>query len=173
MLRHAIYSFVFVLSFTAAQADENKTYFGVTAIVDAELNYDHPDLYDINSDAGYILSVGRQLQDNLAFEFAYIQYAKASTSPAAASAELSALEASVIFSTSQGGAFARLGFSDGDAKSRVLDSHSSESESGLLYGVGFNIPMPMNSGMVRVEYNVVDYDNADANRLSLGTVFRF
>lgn len=173
MLRYATFTAVFLMSFAIAQAEEGQNYFGVSAIIDAKLDYDHPALYDINSDAGYGLSYGRQMSGNLAFEFAYLLYAKAGTSPAAAKTELSATEISVLLSNSSNGPFVRLGYSDGETKTELGDLRLSESESGPVYGVGFNIPMPNNAGVVRLEYNTVDYDNAEANRLTLGTIFKY
>ena len=173
MLRHAIISFAFVLSFTAAHAETQQSYFGVSGILDAKLDYDTEALADVTIDSGFILSFGRDIGNHAAIEFAYARYVDISSFGGLVQAEVDAVEISAVASTGLGGPFFRVGYSDGDLSSRVGDLTQSESESGVLLGIGADLLLPHNFGLIRFEYTTIDYDNADANRLTLGTIVRF
>lgn len=173
MLRHAIYSFVFVMSFTAAQAETRNSYFSVSGILDATLNYDDESLSDVTIDNGFILSFGQTIQENTAVEIAYARYLDTSSFGGLVEAEVNAIEVSALASLKNRGPFFRIGYSHGDLSSRVGNLSQSESEGGLLIGIGADLDLPQGLGAIRVEYTFIDYDNAEADRLTIGTLLKF
>ena len=173
MFRHAIYTFAFVLSFTAAQAEKAENYFSVSGVIDATLDYDSESLFDVSIDSGFILSYGLKATDMSAFEVAYIRYIDTSSFGGEVAAEVTAVEFSGLFKAGDTGPFLRLGLSDGDLSSRVGSAVLNESERGALIGFGIDMPIANNKGAIRFEYTTIGYDNADADRLSVGTLVRF
>lgn len=178
MLRHVIYSFAFVLSFTTAQAETPENYFGVSAIIDGELQFDDPGFVDSNFNSGFILSFGHQIQDQVSVEIAHAKYAD--NSSGYLESELTAWEISGLFHFPQNGPFIRLGYSDGKLTSTVIDldtgqvvGNISGSDSGVIFGVGYDIPISQDTGILRLEYGQADYDDGEVTRLTLGTLIRF
>lgn len=173
MFRHAICFCALFLTVTAAQAQTAKSYFGASAILDAKLDYNHPSLSDVAIDNGFILSYGRQTGKNAAIEVSYVRYLDMSGYEGLVTADVTAIEVSGLFFPSDTGPYVRIGYSDGDLSSRVGDLTQSESESGPLIGIGVEIPIQLNSSAVRLEFTSIEYDNAEAERLTLGTLIRF
>lgn len=182
MLRHAFYSCVFVLSFTAAHAEQaKKSYFGVSAVIDGELSYDSPLFVDSNFGSGFILSYGYEIDDNIALEIAHARYQDSGADGVSyLNSELTAFEISGTFRAKNGAPFVRLGYSDGKLKGPVIDLNTatiidtlSESESGPLIGLGFDVSIKESNAAIRFEYSLADYDEAELTRLTIGTLVRF
>ncbi len=176
MSQRAIYVFAFLMSFTAAQAQEAQNYISTAAIIDSEFSFDNLVDSDINS--GFILSYGHFVRPNSAVEISMARYNDSGNG--ILESDISAFEISGVFHFDNGGPFLRLGFSDGDLKSPLIDLNTfeiigtiSESESGPVIGVGFDLPVANNLGAIRFEYNQIDYDSADVSRLTIGTFVRF
>ena len=179
MFRHAIYIFAFVLSLTTAQAETPENYFGVSAVLDGELSPDGDQIVDTDFASGYVLSYGRTVNDNLAVELSYANYADTSAG-GFLETELNALEISGVFKTSNDGPFVRLGYGDGDLTSPLIDLNTfrivdivSASESGPIFGVGLDLPILEGANLVRFEYNLTEFDTGEISRLTIGTLVRF
>ena len=74
----------------------------------------------------------------------------------------------------------RLGYSDGELKAPVIRLDTleiigslEESQSGPLFGVGFDIPINASKSTIRLEYNIADYDEAELSRLTIGALVKF
>ena len=175
MLRHAFYSCVFVLSFTAAQAEQAKNYFSVSAIIDATVEYDDSDFYDDETNSGFILTYGRQLSETAALEGSYVRYLDVNSSEGFLKQELTAIEISGVFSPSVSPAFFRLGYSHGEAStsSNAADISADADDGGLLYGIGMDFDTTNKGAKFRLEYTVGDYDDGEIKRITVGTFVNF
>ena len=175
MLRQAIYFCVFVLSFTAAQAEQGKSYFGISTVFDATLDYNSSEYYNHESNSGFVFTYGQQINDTVATEFSYVRYLDLNFAEGYLELELSAFEVSAVISSANSGGFVRLGYSNAELKvgSDTINIDSDDDDGGLIYGLGYVFDTPNKGGAFRVGYTIGDYDEGDIKRLTLGTLIRF
>ena len=181
MLRTIALILLGVISITYGRAEAQSNYLSVAAVLDGELNFDSPQIADNSFGSGFILSYGHDLNENTAIEIAHARYADASADGVSAlDTEMTAFEISGIFRAQGGAPFVRVGYSDGELKAPIIDlrtltivGHGNASESGPLFGVGFDIPIENSNSAIRLEYNFVDYDGDELTRLTIGTLVRF
>ncbi len=176
MSQRAIYVFAFLMSFTVAQAQEAEHYFGVSAIFDADLDYTSSEVFDDETNSGFILTYGRQLNETVAIEGAYTRYLDLNYSEGFLTDEITALEVSGVFKPQTSGAFLRLGYSNAEqsiSSDTLEDFNGSDDDSGLIYGVGMDFDTPSKGGKFRVEYTIGDYDNGEIKRMSIGSFINF
>lgn len=176
MSQRAIYVIAFLMSFTAAQAQEAEHYFGVSGIIDATIEYDSSLFLDDETNSGFILNYGRQLNQTVAVEGAYARYLDLNYGEGFLVQELTAIELSAVVKPQNSGAFLRIGYSNGEqsASSDTVDGLDFDSDdSGLIYGVGMDFDTPSKGGKFRLEYTIGDYDDGEIKRIAIGSFINF
>lgn len=131
--------------------------------------------------SGFIITYGREIDENITVEIAHARYADSSSDGTSfLDTELTAFEISGIFQFDGGAPFVRLGYSDGELKAPVIRLDTleiigslEESQSGPLFGVGFDIPINASKSAIWLEYNIADYDDAELSRLTIGALVKF
>ena len=131
--------------------------------------------------SGFIITYGREIDENITVEIAHARYADSSSDGTSfLDTELTAFEISGIFQFDGGAPFVGLGYSDGELKAPVIRLDTleiigslEESQSGPLFGVGFDIPINASKSAIRLEYNIADYDDAELSRLTIGALVKF
>lgn len=181
MLRIILTSFVFVFIFTAAKADN---YAGVSAILSATMEHQGPGddsgTVDNEFNSGFVLTFGNHLSDNIAIEFSYIRYIDLYLGDNSSQFEITSLEPSVILSADRSGPFVRIGYSDLNLTETLGVTHDSNISgdndiTGSVFGFGYGLDMGENTGKLRFEYNVTDYDDLEVEiwRFSIGAIIDF
>ncbi|MDB2641076.1 hypothetical protein N9Y79_00865 [Alphaproteobacteria bacterium] len=131
--------------------------------------------------SGFIITYGREIDENITVEIAHARYADSSSDGTSfLDTELTAFEISGIFQFDGGAPFVRLGYSDGELKAPVIRLDTleiigslEESQSGPLFGVGFDIPINASKSAIWLEYNIADYDDAELSRRTIGALVKF
>jgi opacity protein-like surface antigen len=119
---------------------------------------------------GFTVIAGGQFDPILAVEFSYSSYASVEVEDRDYKASVMALSA-VLRSPGEGfEPFLRLGLARGD--SDITGSDMTGKEDGIIFGLGADFSLNYNSSL-RLEYVETDMGDADSDRLSFGTVYRF
>lgn len=119
---------------------------------------------------GFTVVAGGQFDPILAVEFSYSSHASVEVADMDYKASVMALSA-VLRSPGEGfEPFLRLGLARGD--SDITGSGMDGSEDGFIFGLGADFSLNYNSSL-RFEYVETDMGDADSDRLSFGTIYRF
>ena len=150
------------LPFGAAQA---QNYVGISGgLMTYEANNT-----DIDSQ-GFTVVAGGQFDPILAVEFSYSSHSSVEVAGADYKASVMALSG-ILRSPGEGfEPFLRLGIARGD--SDIANNNDDGTEDGVIFGIGADFSLNYNSSL-RLEYVQTDLDDADSDRLSFGTIYRF
>jgi hypothetical protein len=118
---------------------------------------------------GFTVIAGGQFDPILAVEFSYSSYASVEVENMDYKASVMALSA-VLRSPGEGfEPFLRLGLARGDSD---INGSDVDKEEGIIFGLGADFSLNYNSSL-RLEYVETDMGDADSDRLSFGTIYRF
>lgn len=118
---------------------------------------------------GFTVVAGGQFDPILAVEFSYSSYASVEVENMDYKASVMALSA-VLRSPGEGfEPFLRLGLARGDSD---INGSDVDKEDGFIFGLGADFSLNYNSSL-RLEYVETDMGDADSDRLSFGTIYRF
>ena len=148
MLKALISTSVLTLSLLAAPvalAEDDKTYIGVSAVLDSEI-----DNIDLNT--GYGLSIGRVFSDNLSAELQYVNLIDLGDSGSNVETDFMALAGFYHFGSADIRPFVKLAYAEFDLK---VDS-ASYSEDDFGYGVG--VDLPVGDTTLRLDYSRYEID---------------
>lgn len=119
---------------------------------------------------GFTVVAGGQFDPILAIEFSYSSHSSVEVEGADYKASVMALSG-ILRSPGEGfEPFLRLGIARGD--SDIANNDNDGTEDGFIFGLGADFSMNYNSSL-RVEYVQSDMGDADSDRLSFGTIYRF
>ena len=119
---------------------------------------------------GFTIVAGGQFDPILAVEFSYSAHSSIEVAGADYKASVMALSG-VLRSPGEGfEPFLRLGIARGD--SDIAGSEDDGTEDGFIFGIGADFSLNYNSSL-RLEYGQTDLGDAESDRLSFGTIYRF
>lgn len=119
---------------------------------------------------GFTIVAGGQFDPILAVEFSYSAHSSVEVAGADYKASVMALSG-VLRSPGEGfEPFLRLGIARGD--SDIAGSEDDGTEDGFIFGIGADFSLNYNSSL-RLEYGQTDLGDAESDRLSFGTIYRF
>ena len=157
----------FAISFLAMPlgAAQAQNYIGISGGL---MTYEANDT-DIDSQ-GFTIVAGGQFDPILAVEFSYSAHSSIEVAGADYKASVMALSG-VLRSPGEGfEPFLRLGIARGD--SDIAGSEDDGTEDGFIFGIGADFSLNYNSSL-RLEYGQTDLGDAESDRLSFGTIYRF
>ncbi len=157
----------FAISFLAMPlgAAQAQNYIGISGGL---MTYEANDT-EIDSQ-GFTIVAGGQFDPILAVEFSYSAHSSVEVAGADYKASVMALSG-VLRSPGEGfEPFLRLGIARGD--SDIAGSVDDGTEDGFIFGIGADFSLNYNSSL-RLEYGQTDLGDAESNRLSFGTIYRF
>ena len=164
---------------SARAGEQGKQWLGVSAVLDAELDYGSRRRVNDTTDAGFMLSYARQWRSNLAWELGYIRYLDFNTQAGLLREDISAWELSAVVQPRALPAFMRLGYSHGQIRthSNLVDVGYDEEGGTLLYGLGVYMPLAslagQSGGKLRLDYAIANYGRGEIRRLTLGSFVAF
>ena len=157
----------FAISFLAMPlgAAQAQNYVGISSGL---MTYEANDT-EIDSQ-GFTIVAGGQFDPILAVEFSYSAHSSVEVAGADYKASVMALSG-VLRSPGEGfEPFLRLGIARGD--SDIAGSEDDGTEDGFIFGIGADFSLNYNSSL-RLEYGQTDLGDAESDRLSFGTIYRF
>ncbi|MBL6641399.1 porin family protein [Alphaproteobacteria bacterium] len=157
----------FAISFLAMPlgAAQAQNYVGISGGL---MTYEANDT-EIDSQ-GFTIVAGGQFDPILAVEFSYSAHSSVEVAGADYKASVMALSG-VLRSPGEGfEPFLRLGIARGD--SDIAGSEDDGTEDGFIFGIGADFSLNYNSSL-RLEYGQTDLGDAESDRLSFGTIYRF
>jgi opacity protein-like surface antigen len=157
----------FAISFLAMPlgAAQAQNYIGISGGL---MTYEANDT-EIDSQ-GFTIVAGGQFDPILAVEFSYSAHSSIEVAGADYKASVMALSG-VLRSPGEGfEPFLRLGIARGD--SDIAGSADDGSEDGFIFGIGADFSLNYKSSL-RLEYGQTDLGDAESDRLSFGTIYRF
>ena len=162
----------FAISFLAMPlgAAQAQNYIGISGGL---MTYEANDT-EIDSQ-GFTIVAGGQFDPILAVEFSYSAHSSVEVAGADYKASVMALSG-VLRSPGEGfEPFLRLGIARGDSDitpENENDERDDGTEDGFIFGLGADFSLNYNSSL-RLEYVQTDMGDAESDRLSFGTIYRF